>query len=460
MNVDDLEWQARVYGGIPPLTADLLVELGHLDLVVKAASERGEWFCARAAVRELCAAGDHEKAWSVIEPFAATGWEPAAKVAGDVLFQLGRTADALALVRPNEPVKEGREWRDYALMLERAGRLDEAIDVLAPHLQDWWMQSTLVEMTEGKDRDECVLELLTPLAEGARKAKAEGEWTHPGQCALDLQAQVLERAGRADEAIKNLATDVAERRYFVQNTIGFYAGLLARQGRVEALRELATGDHATVALEQYVKVLDDAGREEEAETVLREIIDATDHSGHRSTLVRLLARKGRIDEAVEVGRPTFEYYDCGNHLDWAIDLLVEDGRPEQALALLDECSSEYVKEHPHSVRSSRLTLLANLGRYQEAITEAAAVPPEEYNRDVMLASLLEETGRVDEALAVLRTSAAPDGHRALTEFLIRQGRPTEAIASLPSISAQHEAWEARRRTEPEADPWADNQLGT
>ncbi|MEW2490601.1 tetratricopeptide repeat protein [Streptomyces sp. NPDC048411] len=199
--------------------------------------------------------------------------------------------------------------------------------------------------------------------------------------------------------------------------------------------------------------LDDAGREKEAEIVLRKIIDATDHSGHRSTLVRLLARKGRIDEAVEVGRPTFEYYDCGNHLDWAIDLLVEDGWPEHALALLDECSAEYVKEHLHSVRSTRLMLLAKVGRHQEAIAEAAAVPPEEYNRDVMLASLLEEAGRVDEALAVLRSSAASDGRCALAEFLIRQGRPTEAIASLPSVSAQREAREARSRcTEPE-DPF-------
>ena len=49
------------------------LELGHLDLVVQAAGERGEWFCALAAVRELCAVEDHERAWSVIEPFAVTG---------------------------------------------------------------------------------------------------------------------------------------------------------------------------------------------------------------------------------------------------------------------------------------------------------------------------------------------------------------------------------------------------
>lgn len=72
-NIDDLEWQARTYEGITPRLTDLPLELGHLDLMVQAAGERGEWFCALAAVRELCAVEDHERAWSVIEPFAATG---------------------------------------------------------------------------------------------------------------------------------------------------------------------------------------------------------------------------------------------------------------------------------------------------------------------------------------------------------------------------------------------------
>lgn len=439
-----------MYGGIPPRMADLLCELGHLDLVVQAAAQRGEWFCALAAVRELCTAGDYERAWSVIEPFAATGWKSAMTQAADVRFRMGRTEDALALVRPDEPVTEGREWRDYALMLTKAGRVDDAIEILVPHLEDWWLQSTLVKMTEGQDQDERVLELIAPLAEGARRARAEGKWRHPGEQALDLQAQVLERAGRADEAIRILGADVAARRYFAQNTVEFYAALLARHGRIEELSELGTGDHATAALEHYTKALEDLGRGQEAEAVLREIIDATDHSNHRSTLIGLLSQQGRIDEAVEAGRPTFEYYDCGNHLEWAIHLLVEDGRPERALELLDERSAEYVKEHTHSVQSRRLGLLAEAGRHQEAIAEAMALPAEEYwDRDTTIAWLWEEVGRVDEAIALLRSSAESQAPRALAELLIRQGRPAPAIAALPSISAQREQEaRARRHTEP------------
>ncbi|MFI6038479.1 hypothetical protein ACIBBD_30950 [Streptomyces sp. NPDC051315] len=455
MNVDDLQWQARTYGGITPRTADLLLGLGHLDLVEQAAGERGEWFCALAAVRELCAAGNHERAWAVIQPFAATGWKPAVTEAAEVRFRTGRVDEALALVRPDEPVKEGRQWRDYALLLARAGRLDDAIEVLAPHLEDWWLQSTLVEMTEGRDRDERVLELLAPWAEGARRARAEGEWCHPGEQALTLQARVLERAGRVDEAVRRLGADVTSCRYLVQNTVEFYAELLARHGRIDELRELATGDHATAALKPYVKALEDRGRAQEAEIILREIIHATDHPHHRSTLVDLLARQGRIDDAVEVGRPTFEYYDCGNHLEWVLHLLVEDGRPEQALRLLDERSAQYVKEHAYSVNSKRLWLLAAAGRHEEAIAEAMALSPEEcWDRDGTIARLLEKVGRVDEALALLRSSAGSQAPQELANLLIRQGRPAEAIAGLPSLSAQRKRQEIRDRLHADSDPFA------
>ncbi|WP_225829205.1 tetratricopeptide repeat protein [Streptomyces naphthomycinicus] len=180
INVGDLEWQVRTYGGIPPRTAELLLGLGRLDLVERAAGERGEWFCALAAVRELCAAGDHERAWAVMEPFAATGWKPALVEAAEVRFRMGRVEEALALLRPDEPVEEGRQWRNYALLLARAGRPAEAVEILAPHLQDWWLQSTLVEMTEGQGLDDRVLELLVPWAEGARRARRKARGTTRG----------------------------------------------------------------------------------------------------------------------------------------------------------------------------------------------------------------------------------------------------------------------------------------
>jgi len=225
-----------------------------------------------------------------------------------------------------------------------------------------------------------------------------------------------------------LGADVAARRYFFQNTVEFYAALPGRHGRIEELRKLGGGEHATAALSHDTKALKDLGRAQEAETDLREIIDATDHPNHRSTLVDPLTRQGRIAEAIEVARPTFEYYDCGNHLEWVVHLLVEDGRPEQALTPLDECSVEYVKEHSYSVRSKRLWLLTEAGRHQEATVEAMALPAEEHwDRDTVIAGLLKETGRVDEAIHQARGTGRAVGHA------VRSRR-----VPLPQVPGRHE----------------------
>ncbi|WP_225829204.1 hypothetical protein [Streptomyces naphthomycinicus] len=247
---------------------------------------------------------------------------------------------------------------------------------------------------------------------------------------------------------------MSARRYFTRNTVESYAELLARHGRIEELRELAGGDHAATAVKSYVKALDEGGRAQEAEALLREIIDATGDPGHRGALVELLARQGRIDDAVEAGRPTFEYHDCGNHLDRALHLLVEDGRPERALALLAERGTRYAEEHAYSVNSKRLWLLAEAGRHEEALAQALALPAEQcWDRDATIARLLEETGRPDEATAWLRSSADSRAPLALANLLIRQGRPAEALAGLPSPSAQRERQEARAGRESEPGPF-------
>lgn len=64
VNVDDLEWQTRRYSGLSPRGVSLLLEHGHLDLVIQAAADRGEWFCAEGAVEELCRAGNSSGRWT------------------------------------------------------------------------------------------------------------------------------------------------------------------------------------------------------------------------------------------------------------------------------------------------------------------------------------------------------------------------------------------------------------
>ncbi|MFJ9448255.1 hypothetical protein ACIRRH_41545 [Kitasatospora sp. NPDC101235] len=273
-----------------------------------------------------------------------------------------------------------------------------------------------------------------------------------------LISRVLERAGRADEAVEVLRAERASGRRHPVNFPEYYAELLARQGLIEELGALAAEDHRS-ALDVYAKALEDAGRASEAETVLREGIEAHDHPKDRAALMRLLVRRGRVDEAVETGRPTYEYYDCWNFLHWALELLVDDGRPDRALELLDGLTDAYVEEHPDQVRHLRLWLLGEAGRCAEGISEATALNKREPGEwDTALARLLERDGRLEEALALLRSSTHYLVHHDLPDMLIRHDRPAEALDSIPTIAEARATVERREREAAErrkqADPWS------
>ncbi|MFJ3439529.1 hypothetical protein ACIPMU_39210 [Streptomyces cyaneofuscatus] len=443
MNIDDLEWQSRTLGGISPRLITMLVERGEVELLVQAASERGEWFCAQAAARELSRAGEVERALGVLEPFIEAGWNRARWERAEVLLDAGRVQQALDAVRPDE---EGlaSEWvcHDFAELLAKAGRLNEAITVLRPHLDREWILSTLVELTEGQGRDEQVLELIAPHAERARSARGEERWGFHPSNAQDLQAQVLERAGRVDEAVRMLGADIAAGHFVVQNTLIAYAKLLRRHGGVEELRVLGTGERADETLAYYARALEDDGQAGEAEAVLRRFIAAAEYPDRfRWPLIELLGRQGRIEEAIEVGRPTFDYHDAWL-FEGVIHLLHEAGRLDDALALLDERSAEFVEEHSSWFSSNRIWLLGEADRHEEALAYAGTLPPGMYGLTVSKAWILDEMGRVEEALALLRadTEVRPSE---VAELLIRHGRAAEAIAGMPSLAEQHAS--SRRR---------------
>ncbi|MFF9019615.1 tetratricopeptide repeat protein [Streptomyces eurythermus] len=444
MDIADLEWQSRTLGdGITPRLVTMLVDRGEMELVVRAASERGEWFCAEAAARGLSRTGETERALEVLEPFIEAGWRPARWERAGVLLEAGRVRQALDEVRPDEEgLASERVCHDFAELLGKAGRLDEAITVLTPHLDREWILSALVRLTEGRGRDERVLELIAPRAQRVRDARGEKPWCVNPSNAQDLQAQVLERAGRVDEAIRILGADIAAGHFAVQNTLVAYAELLLRHGRLEELRVLGTGEHADFTLEYYARALEDHGQADEAEAVLRRFIATAEYPDRfRWPLVELLGRQGRLEEAVEVGRPTFEYHDACL-FEGVIHLLHEAGRPDQAVALLDERSAEFVEEHASWFGSNRMWLLGEAGRHEEALAYAETLPSDTYGLTLDKAWILEEMGRVDEALALLR--ADPEVRPCeVAELLIRHGRAAEAIASMPSLAEQHAA--GRRR---------------
>ncbi|MGI5507497.1 tetratricopeptide repeat protein [Streptomyces sp. CA-106131] len=435
--MDDLQWQLSNLGGVLPRIVDEILERGGLDALVEAAREREDWFCAAGAVRGLCAVGEFGGAWTVVEPFAATGWQPAVRAGADVLLRWGRVDQALELAHPKRPQENAVDaWRDYAEALVRAGRVDDAIGVLGPHLRGGRVLGALVEMTEGQGCDERVLELLAPIAEEFRR--------DPKQCddlwgVLPAQARVLERSGRADQAIRLLGADVAARRYGPQNNVLFYAELLARHGRIEELRDLADTQRYA-AVRPYVRALENLGRAGEAEAYLRDLIAAKHPGWHESALMGLLIRQGRVDEAIEAVEHTFDDLYDGNLLQATLIVLADRGLHDRALGLTEGRSPEFLAENDEFwLRSNRWWLMGESGRAREAIAEIQALPADRVeDRELTIAWLLAQDGRVEEAIALLRPLPGERAATDLAELLIRQGRRTEAIAVIPDVAAQRE----------------------
>ncbi|BFO18087.1 hypothetical protein SHKM778_44750 [Streptomyces sp. KM77-8] len=418
----------------------LLLEHGHLDLVAQTAAEHGEWFCAEAAVEELCRSEDFERALSVMEPFVATGWRAALYAKAEILLRAGRrTAEALSLVCLDEAggVSTG-ECCTLAEMLGKAGRVDEAIQLLAPRLdKSSSLLSVLVEVTDGQDRDERVLELIGPRADRARQARGEEHRDYAFSHAQELQAQVLERAGRADEAIRILRQDIAEHRFLAPTALTVYAGLLARHGRLEELRILVAGQDAHTALDIYTGALRRHGRAEEAEAVMRNAIAADDWVGYRAWLSSMLLAEGRLDDAIAVAEPGFGWYDCSNLLAPLVHLLLD--RPEELLRLLEHPSVVPHYGHEEFQHCWRAWALAGLGRVDEAIAVAEADPRPWADLRIVKADLLRKVGLLDAAADELRALGTIRAREELCEILILQGRAAEGIAIHPTVTEQRAA---------------------
>ncbi|WP_406260197.1 hypothetical protein OH779_02205 [Actinacidiphila glaucinigra] len=437
MDIDDLEWQKDWHGGVPPRLVEEILEHGCLDVLVEAARERGDWFCAEGAVRRLCAAGEFAHAWAVIEPFTATGWQPAVRTGADVLLRWGRVEQALELAHPPGP-GPGDALTDYAEVLVGAGRVDDAIAALAPHLSERRVRQALVRITDGQGRDDRVLELLAPATDEFRR--------DPHQCrvpdlwdVLTARATVLERSGRVDEAISLLGADVAAGRYGPRNTVEFHVELLARHGRIEELRELATGAHGPTAVGPYIAALEDRGRAADAEVYLRGLIDSDAYPiPYENALMEFLIRQGRPDEAVRAVAHTFDEPHEPNLLQATMLLLAEHGHPDKALELTEGRSAAFLEENErYWLRSNRWWLMGEAGRSREALAEIEALPPDEVDdREVTIAWLLARDDRTEEAVARLRRCPGRRAATDLARLLVRQGRCAEAVAVIPDVSTQ------------------------
>ncbi|MER5894500.1 hypothetical protein [Streptomyces sp. NPDC001876] len=336
------------------------------------------------------------------------------------------------------------ERRIVAEMLGKAGRIDEAIELLVPHLEESSLLSVLVDITDGQGRDERVLELIAPLADHARQARGEEHREYAFPDAQKLQARVLERAGRADEAIRILGRDIAGHHLLEQDTLTVYAGLLARHGRLDELRELTAVQDAHTVLDIYAGALRSHGRAEEAEAVMRDAIAADDWVGYRAWLSSMLLAEGRLDDAIAVAEPGFSWYDCSNLLAPLVYPLLD--RPEELLHLVEH--PMVVPHHGHEEFQHwwRAWALAGLGRVDEAITVAGLDRPWTDPR-IVKADLLRRAGRLDAAADELRALSTIKAREELCEVLVLQGRADEAIAVHPTVAEQRAA-EPKRKPVP------------
>ncbi|MFD5633516.1 hypothetical protein ACFWJM_05110 [Streptomyces sp. NPDC127077] len=232
------------------------------------------------------------------------------------------------------------------------------------------------------------------------------------------------------EAIRLLGADVAARRYGPENNVEFYTELLARNGRIEELRDLATGTQTSTAAAPYVKALEDLGRAGEAEAYLRDLIAAKYPGWYDSVLMGLLMRQGRFDEAIAAVEHTFDDLYDGNLLQSTLIVLADQGLHDRAIAHTEGRSPEFLAENEaYWLRSNRWWLMGEAGRAREAIEEIEALPTGEADdRELTIAWLLAQDGCVEQAIARLRRLPGKQAATDLAELLIGQTRFAEAVA--------------------------------
>ncbi|MFD9141644.1 tetratricopeptide repeat protein [[Kitasatospora] papulosa] len=256
MDATDLDYRARTRSGcIPPELVSRLLERGHGD-VVEFQAGRGEWFCALAWARVLSVQGREADAWEALAPYVATGWWTAVVAAAELLEGWGRIEEAIDITRIRMETGHPMALDAYARLLARHGRAEEAFNLLVPHVDDWVLATTLVDIASVAGRDEEAAALL------AARIRADhccdGPWCCRGldpDTALGLLATIRERQGHIAEAVALLR----RRQITSVNSRDQLAGLLARHGRIEELRAYAALDGHDEAVQQLAELLEEDG---------------------------------------------------------------------------------------------------------------------------------------------------------------------------------------------------------
>ncbi|MET7368739.1 tetratricopeptide repeat protein [Streptomyces sp. NPDC005566] len=428
MDATDLDYRARTRSGcIPPELVSRLLEHGHAD-VVEVQSARGEWFCALARARLLSGQGRQADALEVLAPYVATGWWTAVEAAAELLEGWGRVEEAIEITRVRMEAGHPMALESYTRLLARHGRAEEAFTLLRPHLGEPSLAEALVDVAGPAGRDIEAAALLTARTE---HLCSDFPWCCRGfdrDMAIGLLATIRERQGRIDEAISLLCTE----NITLVKLREHMAALLARHGRLDALRAAATSDESGFAVQRLARLLEERGDLEGAVAAYRQADGSVDRTSNSAfELGQLLARHGRGDEAIDVMRVQAEAHSAD---DWILHTLsrmyLEQGRPHDGLELLDTLAAARGGEVEWDLYWIRLPLIAACSGVDEAIAQARAHPEGATSYAAPhIAELLAGTGRTEDAVAVLEQHALANSHD-LAGYLIDLGRVEDALAVL------------------------------
>ena len=405
-----------------------LIERGHEE-EVRVQANQGDWFCACGLAKELDSRGDRTAVLNVLTPYADTGWTKAAETVARFLSGWGRAAEAISLIRPLAESGDRLAINCLADLLARDGRIDDVIDLLGPRTSDWFHAGALVRLTEGLGRDDLILELLPSASPHDRR---------PSHHPVELRARVLERQGRADEAMLFLRTHIDAGLAVNVNHVEQLADLMIRHDRLGELRDLMAGRGGCHAAHRLASFLAGQG---EVDLAVQELSPFIEEGSLNTAAIAaaLLAEHGRADEAIEILRRAAAEH--GNE-DWVArmlsDLLVSQGRADEALAYAVELAAQ-PGWTPDEVLLLRAHVLATSGRRDQAISELRSHPDAgEWWVANVLAALLAEDGQLDEAIEVLRQPgcAAGGNDTDLAMLLVQTGRVKEAIEASHVRSAR------------------------
>jgi hypothetical protein len=371
---------------------------------------------ANLLIRQALRQGRIDDAIAILNRQVAAGSLGALERLAGILARHGRANDAIAVLRPLAENGDSVAARSLAGLLAGQGSVDEAIAILRPAASAHGMEVGAVALDD----------LLTVHGRiDQLRARAEGGDSD----AARRLAGLLARQGRVDDAIATLRTWTDAGVH--QREAEQLADLLIAQGRIDDLRARAEGGDLNAA-DRLALHLAQQGKVNDAIAILQPLADTHVWTVANKRLAELLALHGYIDELrVRAERDGFAKAQL-------VDYLAQEGCDDELWTLA---------ESGDSYADKRVTeLLARQGRF----IDVAHLRP--YGRgspddDAQLADLLATQGRVDEAIAILRSHRDTNQYRyvadKLNELLASHGRIDELRARADAGDHYASTWLAK-----------------